>query len=75
MKIIFPKKELHIPKWYLIDAKDKILGRLSTQASKLLIGKNTSYYTPGVDQGNYVIIINASKICVSGNKNIKLFNS
>ncbi len=71
MKMIFPKKRVHNPKYYIIDAKDKILGRLSTQVSKLLIGKDTSYYTPGVDQGNYVIIINANKIRVSGNKEIE----
>jgi len=68
MKTIFPKKECHIPKWYVIDAKGKTLGRLATEVSKLLRGKETSYYTPGVDQGNYVVILNANKIEVSGKK-------
>jgi len=68
MKTIFPKKECHIPKWYVIDAKGKTLGRLSTEASKLLRGKETSFFTPGIDQGNYVVILNADKIEVSGKK-------
>ena len=68
MKTIFPKKECHIPKWYVVDAKGKTLGRLATEVSKLLRGKETSYYTPGVDQGNYVVILNANKIEVSGKK-------
>jgi large subunit ribosomal protein L13 len=68
MKTIFPKKECHIPKWFVIDAKEKTLGRLATEASKLLRGKETSYYTPGVDQGNYVVILNADKIEVTGKK-------
>jgi large subunit ribosomal protein L13 len=74
MKTIFPKKECHIPKWFVIDAAGKTLGRLSTEASKLLRGKETTFYTPGVDQGNYVVILNADKIEVSGNKeNDKLY--
>jgi len=73
-KTIFPKKEHHIPKWFVIDATGKTLGRLSTEASKLLRGKELSYFTPGVDQGNFVIILNAEKIVVSGNKeNQKLY--
>jgi large subunit ribosomal protein L13 len=68
MKTIFPKQECHIPKWFVIDAKEKTLGRLATEASKLLRGKETSYFTPGVNQGNYVVIINADKIKVTGKK-------
>jgi large subunit ribosomal protein L13 len=68
MKTLFPKKECHIPKWYVIDASGKTLGRLATEASKLLRGKETSYYTPGVDQGNYVVILNAHEVQVSGKK-------
>lgn len=74
MKTIFPKKECHIPKWFVIDAKGKTLGRLSTEASKLLRGKETSLFTPGVDQGNYVVILNANEIEISGKKeNQKLY--
>jgi len=68
MKTLFPKKEAHIPKWFVIDATNKTLGRLSTEASKLLRGKETSFFTPGVDQGNFVVILNAEKIQVSGKK-------
>ena len=68
MKTIFPKKECHVPKWFVIDANGKTLGRLSTEASKLLRGKETTFFTPGVDQGNYVVILNADKIQVSGKK-------
>eukprot|EP01035_Chromulina_nebulosa_P020088 gene20088-26084_t len=68
MKTIFPKTECHVPKWFVIDAKEKTLGRLATEASKLLRGKETSYFTPGVDQGNYVVILNADKVEVTGKK-------
>lgn len=68
MKTIFPKRECHIPKWFVIDATGKTLGRLSTEASKLLRGKENSFFTPGVDQGNFVVILNADKIFVSGKK-------
>jgi large subunit ribosomal protein L13 len=74
MKTIFPKKECHVPKWFVIDAKNKTLGRLATEASKLLRGKETSFYTPGVDQGNFVVILNADQVIVSGTKkNNKLY--
>lgn len=68
MKTSFPKRQLHNPKYFLINAEGKTLGRLATEASKLLRGKESSYYTPGVDQGNYVVIINAEKIQISGKK-------
>lgn len=68
MKTIFPKKECHVPKWFVIDATDKTLGRLATEVSKLLRGKEISYFTPGVDQGNFVVVLNADKISVTGQK-------
>jgi len=71
MKTIFAKKETHIPKYFIIDAKGKTLGRLASKASLLLTGANTSIYSPGVDQGNFVIIINAEKIILSGKKESK----
>jgi large subunit ribosomal protein L13 len=71
MKTIFPKQESHIPKWFVIDATDKTLGRLSTEVSKLLRGKETSYFTPGVNQGNFVVILNGDKIQVTGKKAIQ----
>ena len=54
--------------WVLIDAQDAILGRLSSAAAKILRGKNKTEFTPHVDCGDNVIIINASKIKLSGNK-------
>jgi len=68
MKTIFPKQECHVPKWFVIDANGKTLGRLSTEASKILRGKETSFFTPGINQGNYLVILNADKIQVSGKK-------
>lgn len=55
-------------KWHLIDAKNQILGRLSTQIAKILMGKNKATYLPYLDSGDHVVVINAKKIKVSGNK-------
>ncbi len=68
MKTIFAKKEAHVPKYFVIDATGKTLGRLACQVSVLLMGANTSTHSPGVDQGNFVIILNAEKIIISGKK-------
>ncbi|MQY19056.1 50S ribosomal protein L13 [Nocardia macrotermitis] len=54
--------------WYVIDATDVVLGRLAVQAANLLRGKNKPTYAPNVDGGDFVIIINADKVAVSGNK-------
>jgi len=54
--------------WHVIDAKGQVLGRLATTAANLLIGKGKTCYTPNVDMGDGVIIINAEKITVTGNK-------
>ena len=54
--------------WLLIDAEDQILGRLATQVAQILKGKNKPEYTPHVDVGDFVVIINAEKIRLSGNK-------
>ncbi len=55
-------------KWYLVDAEGKVLGRLATQVASILRGKNKPNYTPSMDLGDYVVIINAEKIKVTGNK-------
>ncbi|HAJ74428.1 MAG TPA: 50S ribosomal protein L13 [Lachnospiraceae bacterium] len=55
-------------KWFVVDASGKTLGRLSTEVAKVLRGKNKPEYTPFVDTGDYVIIVNAEKIKVSGKK-------
>ena len=54
--------------WYLIDAKNLVLGRLSTHVIKILQGKDSPHYLPYLDTGNYVIIVNASQIKVTGRK-------
>lgn len=68
MKTVFPKKECHVPKWFIVDATGKTLGRLATEVSQLLRGKQISFYTPGVDQGNFVVILNAKEVQVTGKK-------
>lgn len=60
-----------LPKWYLIDAKNKSLGRLSTKIAQILKGKNNVDYTPHIINKTYVIIINAKSIQVSGSKKVK----
>ena len=68
MKTISAKTEDVVRDWYLVDAKDKTLGRLSTEIATRLRGKHKPIYTPHVDTGDYVVVINASKITVTGNK-------
>lgn len=68
MKTYMQKKEEVVRKWYVIDAEGKTLGRLATQIATILRGKNKPTYTPHVDCGDNVIIINASKIKLTGNK-------
>jgi len=55
-------------KWYIIDAEGKTLGRLASEAASILRGKHKPQFTPHVDTGDFVIIINAEKIAVTGNK-------
>ena len=63
-----PSKDYITKKWYVIDATDQTLGRLATKASRILVGKEKATYTPYLDTGDYVIIVNAEKISVSGKK-------
>ena len=55
-------------KWYVIDAANKVLGQLAVEAANLLRGKNKTIFTPHVDCGDYVIVVNADKIVLTGNK-------
>ena len=55
-------------KWYVVDATDKTLGRLASEVAKVLRGKNKAIFTPHVDTGDYVIVVNAEKIAVTGKK-------
>lgn len=54
--------------WYIIDADGKTLGNVATEAARRLRGKHKPIYTPHVDTGDYIIVINAAKVCVTGNK-------
>ena len=55
-------------KWYVVDAQGKRLGRLATEVARLLTGKNKPIFQPGTDTGDYVIVINADKVVVTGKK-------
>ena len=68
MNSYMQKKETIERKWYVIDAEDQILGRVATKAAHILRGKNKPTYTPHLDCGDYVIIINADKVALTGNK-------
>ena len=54
--------------WYVVDAEGKTLGRLASEVAKVLRGKNKPIFTPHVDCGDYVIVVNAAKVAVTGNK-------
>lgn len=69
MKTIMPKQiKGNDRKWYIIDAEGQTLGRMATQIAMLLKGKNKPDFAPHVDNGDYVIVINADKFKVTGNK-------
>lgn len=69
MKTYFATSENIDHKWYLVDASGKILGRLASQIAKCLRGKHKPEYTPHADTGDYIVVINASQIKVTGKKN------
>ena len=54
--------------WFVVDAQDKTLGRLATEVARRLRGKHKAEYTPSVDTGDYIVVINAEKVAVTGNK-------
>jgi len=68
LKTYVPKPEDIERKWYVVDAKDKVLGRLASHVATILRGKHKPIYAPHVDVGDHVIIINAEKIRVTGKK-------
>ena len=68
MKSYMQKKETVERKWYVIDATDVVLGRLASKVATILKGKNKATFTPHIDCGDYVIIVNASKVKLTGNK-------
>ena len=68
MKTYLPKVDLQQRKWHVIDADGAVLGRLAAQVANILRGKNKPIYTPHLDAGDFVIVINADKVVVTGKK-------
>ena len=68
MKTYMPNTDKIERKWYLVDAEGCTLGRLASEVAKVLRGKNKAIYTPHADTGDYVVVINADKIKVTGKK-------
>jgi len=68
MKTQFAKKGEIERRWYVVDAKDAVLGRLATKIATYLRGKNKPVFTPNVDTGDFIIVINADKIRLTGRK-------
>ena len=71
MKTVVPKEDHIERKWYLIDGQDQVLGRLASQIAILLRGKHKPAYTPHLDLGDHVVVINADKIKFTGRKLIQ----
>ena len=67
-KTYYPKAGEITHEWFLVDAKDQNLGRLATKISTILIGKHKPTFTPGVDTGDFVVVVNAERVRVTGNK-------
>ena len=75
MKTVSAKPETVKRDWFLVDAAGKTLGRLCTELARRLRGKHKAIYTPHVDTGDYLVVINAEKIAVTGNKlNDKMYH-
>jgi len=68
MKTFLAKKETVQPKWYLIDAEGQVLGRLAVKVANIIRGRNKASYTPHVDTGDFVVIVNAEKVVLTGKK-------
>ena len=68
MKTFMPKAADITRKWYVVDAEGLALGRVASQVANILRGKNKPIYTPNVDTGDFVIVINASKMILTGKK-------
>jgi len=68
MKTFVAKEQEVDRKWYLVDAEDKILGRLATQIASRLRGKHKPIFTPHADTGDFIVVVNAEKVALSGKK-------
>lgn len=70
MKTSTPKEKDINRAWFLVDASEQVLGRMASQIAAILRGKNKPYFSPHLDVGDYVIVINAEKVKLTGNKEI-----
>jgi large subunit ribosomal protein L13 len=68
MSTYFPKEGEIVRKWYVVDADGQTLGRLASQVARILMGKENPQYTPFLDTGDHVIVINAAKVLLTGRK-------
>jgi len=68
MKTYLPKVDMNTKKWYLVDAEGKILGRLAARIAHVLRGKHNPSYTPSLDTGDFVVVVNAEKVAYTGKK-------
>ena len=68
MKTYMPKASEVDRRWYLVDAEGKVLGRLATEIATILRGKNKPEYTPHMDMGDFVVVVNADKVVLTGKK-------
>jgi large subunit ribosomal protein L13 len=68
MKTVFAKKEDVKRAWYVVDASDKVLGRLASRIAVHLRGKNKPQFTPNADTGDFIVVVNAEKVRLTGNK-------
>ncbi|MCF7689889.1 MAG: 50S ribosomal protein L13 [Cephaloticoccus sp.] len=71
MKTFLAKKETVQPKWHLIDAEGQVLGRLAVKIANIIRGRHNAHYTPHVDTGDYVVLINAEKVVLTGKKEVQ----
>ena len=68
MKMIVAKTKEVTRDWYLVDAENQVLGRIATTIANVLRGKNKPTFTPSVDTGDFIVVVNAEKIALTGNK-------
>jgi large subunit ribosomal protein L13 len=68
MKTFLPKVDLNARKWHVVDASGVVLGRLATRVADILRGKNKPVFTPHLDAGDFVVVINADKVVLTGKK-------
>ena len=70
MSTFFAKKEEQKPQWHVIDADGEVLGKVAVAAAKLLRGKTKATFTPHVDTGDFVVVVNAEKVVLTGKKEL-----